>query len=94
MQVLAPNWQVRKTELNFWKNYFTDRKKFFFFLKKKTYLFTHGVNLSILLGVFQKKEGLAKFQFLEGGWWERGGDIKHEIFNDKKVYKQKYFSVI
>ena len=52
------------------------------------------MNLSILLGVFQKKEGLAKFQFLEGGWWERGGDIKHEIFNDKKVYKQKYFSVI
>ena len=96
MQVLAPNWQVRKTELNFWKNYFTGRKKLFFFLKKKK-------NLLIYLwceplystgGCFKKKEGLAKFQFLEGGWWERGGDIKHEIFNDKKVYKQKYFSVI
>ena len=56
---------------------------------------------------FSKRGGLSGSQFLEGGYWERGGDffqggcsfniknkLKSEIFNDKKVYKQKCFSVI
>ena len=47
------------------------------------------------------------YQFLEGGCWQVGDDffqghcsfyiknkLKSEIFNEKKVYKQKYFSVI
>ena len=55
---------------------------------------------------FSKRGGLAGSQFLEWGCWEGGGDlfqgacsfyIKNklifEIFNDKKVYKQKYFSL-
>ena len=56
---------------------------------------------------FQKKgRGLTGPQLLEGGCWERGGvtffrvgcnfykkKLKSEIFNGKKVYKQKYFSL-
>ena len=50
--------------------------------------------------------GLTGPQFLEGGCWERGGDffqggcnfyikdkLKSEIFNDKKVFEQKSFSL-
>ena len=55
---------------------------------------------------FSKKGGLTGPQLLEGGCWEREGaffqggcnfhinKLKSEIFNDKKVYKEKYFSVI
>ena len=54
-----------------------------------------------------KKEGFNGISILEGGCWERGSDffqkgynfyiknkLKSEIFKDKKVYKQKYFSVL
>ena len=58
-------------------------------------------------GSFKKKGGgLTRPQLSEGGCWERGGDffqgegvqlshnkLKSEIFNDKIVYKQKYFSL-
>ena len=62
-----------------------------------------GEGLSLLPN-FQKGGGsLTGSQFLEGGCWERGGvtffmegcsfyiksKLKSEIFNDKKVYKQK-----
>ena len=59
--------------------------------------------------IFKKGEGgLTGPQVLERGCWERGGwlfsreggcnfyvknKLKSEIFNDKKVYKQKYFSL-
>ena len=55
---------------------------------------------------FSKKGwGLTGPQLLEGVCWERGGDFiqrvqfshknksKSEIFNGKKVYEQKYFSL-
>ena len=48
---------------------------------------------------FSKSEGLTGPQLLEVNCWERGGDfhiknkLKSEIFNVKKVYKQKYFSL-
>ena len=54
---------------------------------------------------FSKSESLAGFQFIEGGCCKRGGDLfqglqflqkyrlKSEIFNDKNVHKQKYFSL-
>ena len=51
--------------------------------------------------------GFNGISILEGGCWERGSDffqkgynfyiknkLKSEIFKDKKVYKQKYFSVL
>ena len=54
-----------------------------------------------------KKEGFNGISILEGGCWERGSDffqkgynfyiknkLKSEIFKNKKVYKQKYFSVL
>ena len=54
-----------------------------------------------------KKEGFNGISILERGCWERGSDffqkgynfyiknkLKSEIFKDKKVYKQKYFSVL
>ena len=54
-----------------------------------------------------KKGGLTGPKFLDVGCWEKGGGVflqgrlqfyiknklKSEIFNDKKVYKQKYFSL-
>ena len=54
-----------------------------------------------------QKGGLKGPQFLEGGRWERGGlnffresfnfyrkiKLKYEIFNDKKIFEQKCFSV-
>ena len=56
---------------------------------------------------FSKGGGLTGYQFLEGGSWQVEDDffqgdcsfyikniLKSEIFNDKKVYKLKYFSVI
>ena len=59
-----------------------------------------------LLPNFQKRGGLTRSQFLEGGCWERGVDhfqgplqffhkkkLKFEIFNGKKVYKQKCFNL-
>ena len=56
---------------------------------------------------FQKGGGgLIGPQLSEGGCWERGGDffqggcsfhiknkLKSEIFNDKKVYEQRYFTL-
>ena len=55
---------------------------------------------------FWKSGGLTGCQFAEGGSWEKAGyffgeggcsfyiknKLKSEIFNDKKVYKQKCFS--
>ena len=57
---------------------------------------------------FSKKGGgLTVSQFLEGGCWEKEGDLfqgdycfyiknklKSEIFNDKKVFELKFFSAI
>ena len=55
---------------------------------------------------FYKRGSLARPQLLDGGCWERGGDffqggcnfhikniLKSEIFNNKKIYKRKYFSL-
>ena len=52
------------------------------------------------------RRGLTGPQLLEGGCWERGGDFiqggcnfhiknksKSEVFNSKKVYEQKCFSL-
>ena len=56
--------------------------------------------------LWKRGGGLTGPQFLEGGCWERGGDffqggcnfyikdkLKSEIFNDKKVFEQKSFSL-
>ena len=57
---------------------------------------------------FSKRVHLTGSPFLEGSYWERGGDffqggcsfykkskLKSKIFNGKKVYKQKmFFSVL
>ena len=54
-----------------------------------------------------QKGGPDRISILEEGCWERGGDffqggcsfylknkLQPEIFNDKKVYEQKYFSLL
>ena len=53
-----------------------------------------------------KRGSLTEPQLWEGGCWKRGGNffrglqfykkskLKSEILNDKKVYKQKYFSLL